>query len=278
MGRFCVLGSEDGARVKFRYEEFTWPEIRQAVADQRVAVLPVGTVEQHGPHLPLVTDVLTASEISRLAVERIPVEAVLLPSVFYAFNEHHLDFPGTIAIDGETFLKYVTDIGKSLAHHGFRKILLVNGHGSNVPFLDIAARNITNHTEAICAMVPWWNLVPRELLTRLRESAYPGGMAHGCELETSVLLHLRPDLVAMDKAEPDFPVQKSEFFFWDLERPSPVFFQEFFSRYSRTGTLGDPTKASAEKGRLFVEACVERLVAVIRDLRDRRIETRVDHH
>src|SRR6266404_5364928 len=148
---------------KYRYEEFTWPEIREAVAQNRVCVLPVGTVEQHGPHLPLVTDVLTATEMSRLAVERMPAEAILMPSVYYAFNVHHLDFPGTIAVEGDTFINYVTDIGKSLAYHGFRKILLVNGHGSNVPFLDIAARNITNKTEAICAMVSWWSLIPRDL-------------------------------------------------------------------------------------------------------------------
>jgi creatinine amidohydrolase len=263
---------------KYRYEEFTWPEIREAVSENRVAVLPVGTIEQHGPHLPLVTDVLTATEMSRRAVERIPTEAVLMPSVFYAFNEHHLDFPGTIAVRGETFIQYVTDIGRSLAHHGFRKVLLVNGHGSNVPYLDIAARNITNESQAICAMVPWWNLVPKPLFAELRESEYPGGMAHGCELETSVLLYLRGDLVQMPKAERDIPVQRSEFFYWDLQAPSPVFFQEFFSRYSRTGTLGDPTKATVEKGGRFVEAVVERLVSVIRELRAREIRPRVDHH
>src|SRR5580700_6721426 len=131
---------------KYLYEEFTWPEIREAADQDRVAVLPVGTIEQHGPHLPLVTDVLTASEMSRRAVRQIPGEAVLLPSVFYAFNEHHLDFPGTIAVRGDTFINYVTDIIKSLAHHGFRKTPRVNGYGSNVPFLAIAARNITNET------------------------------------------------------------------------------------------------------------------------------------
>src|SRR5687768_17884371 len=108
--------------AKYRYEEFTWPEIKDAVAQNRVAVLPVGTIEQHGPHLPLVTDVLTATEMSRRAVERLAGEAVLMPSVFYAFNEHHLDFPGTISVRGETFIQYVTDIGLSLAHHGFKKI------------------------------------------------------------------------------------------------------------------------------------------------------------
>ena len=263
---------------KYRYEEFTWPEITEAVAQNRVAVLPVGTIEQHGPHLPLITDVLTATEMSRRAVAQIPAEAVLMPPVFYAFNEHHLDFPGTISVRGETFVQYVTDIGRSLAHHGFKKILLVNGHGSNVPYLDIAARNITIETQAIAAMIPWWNLVPKDLFKELRESEFPGGMAHGCELETSVLLYLRGDLVQMDKAEKDMPVQRSEYFYWDLQAPSPVFFQEFFSRYSRTGTLGDPTKASVEKGDRFVAAVVKRLVDLIRELRQREILPRVDHH
>ena len=94
---------------KYLYEEFTWPEIRDAVAQNRVAVLPVGTIEQHGPHLPLVTDVLTASEMSRRAVQQIPGEAVLLPSVFYAFSEHHLDFPAPSRAR-DTFINYVTEL------------------------------------------------------------------------------------------------------------------------------------------------------------------------
>jgi creatinine amidohydrolase len=264
--------------VKYRYEDFTWPEIREVVKAGPVVVLPVGTIEQHGPHLPLSTDVLTAAGISRLAVERLAGEALLMPPVFYAFNEHHLDFPGTIAINGDTFVHYVTDIGRSLAHHGFRKILLVNGHGSNVPFLDIAARNITIQTEAICAMIPWWNLIPKALFDELRESEFPGGMAHGCELETSLLLYLNGDLVQFDRAEKDISFQKTEFFYWDLQRPSPVFFQEWFSRYSKTGTVGDPTKATREKGERFAEAVVERLMLLIREFRQREVQPRVDHH
>jgi creatinine amidohydrolase len=203
---------------------------------------------------------------------------VLLPPVYYSFNEHHMDFPGTIAVEGPTIVNYVTDIGKSLAHHGFRKILLVNGHGSNVPFLDIAARNITNHSDAICAMASWWSLIPRDLLKELRESEFPGGMAHGCELETSVLLYLRGDLVQFDKAKRDINFQATEFFYWDLSSPSPVFFQEWFSRYSKTGTVGDPTKATREKGEKFVQAVVERMVALLREFRERQIQPRVDHH
>ena len=103
-------------------------------------------------------------------------------------------------------------------------------------------------------------------------------MAHGCELETSVLLSLRGDLVQMDKAERDIPVQRSEHFYWDLQSPSRLFFQEFFSRYSRTGTSGDPTKAAVEKGRRFVEAVTAKLAGLIRELRAREIQPRVDNH
>ncbi len=103
-------------------------------------------------------------------------------------------------------------------------------------------------------------------------------MAHGCELETSVLLHLRPDLVQMALAEKDISFAPTEFFYWDLETPGPVQFQEWFSRYSRTGTVGDPTKATAEKGARFVAAVVDRMCALLEDFREREIRPRVDHH
>lgn len=262
---------------KILWEEHTWPELRAAAREDRVVVLPVGTIEQHGPHLPLSTDCITSREISRTVVEQIPDEAILMPQVYYSFNFHHLDFPGTIDVEGPHIIDYVTDIGKSIAHHGFRKILLVNGHGSNVPFLDIVARNICNHTEAVAAMVSWWSLAD-PALSEVRESEYPGGLSHGCELETSVILHFRPDLVQMEKAERDMDYPQSKFFFWDLQKPSPVRFQEFFSRNSRTGTKGDPTAASAEKGRRVVECVVENMIELIREFRARPILPRVDHH
>lgn len=262
---------------KIFWEEHTWPELREAARQDRVALLPVGTIEQHGPHLPLSTDCITSREIARCVVEAAPHAAILMPQVYYSFNFHHLDFPGTIAVDGHTIIDYVTDIGKSIAHHGFRKILLVNGHGSNVPFLDIAARNITNHTESVAAMVSWWSLAD-PALSEVRESEYPGGLSHGCELEISVILHFRPDLVQMELAEKDMSYPQTQYFFWDLQRPSPVHFQEFFSRNSRTGTKGDPMSATPEKGRKVVECVVRNMVAVVEEFRAREIRPRVDHH
>ncbi|MEO7650459.1 MAG: creatininase family protein, partial [Bryobacteraceae bacterium] len=121
-------------------------------------------------------------------------------------------------------------------------------------------------------------LIPKELLQELRESEFPGGMAHGCELETSVLLYLRGDLVQMEHAARDINFQRTEFFYWDLQSPSPVVFQEFFSRYSRTGTVGDPTKATRDKGERFVTAVVDRMMALLKEFREREIQPRVDHH
>ena len=132
------------AKRPYFYQDLSWTELRDRTAADPVVVLPVGTTEQHGPHLPLATDYLTAGTIARAAVEQVSPRALLMEAVPYSFNEHHMDFPGTITIDVHTILDYIAQIGTSVAHHGFRHIVLFNGHGSNVPFLDVAARMITN--------------------------------------------------------------------------------------------------------------------------------------
>jgi creatinine amidohydrolase len=165
-----------------------------------------------------------------------------------------------------------------VARHGFRHIVLFNGHGSNVPFLDVAARMITNRTNAICALASWWTLLKPEDLS-WRESAFPGGMAHGCEAETSLLLHIRPDLVEMNKAVRTMEeVQTSDHIWWDLMGGSGVFFQEFFSRNTATGVMGDPTMATVEKGRLLFEAATARLAAFLEEFRQREVRPRRDLH
>lgn len=264
--------------MSYRYEELSWHQIREVVKSDPVVVLPVGTTEQHGPHLPLMVDYLCAESIGRMAVEQAQPHALLMHPVPYSFNEHHMDFPGTIAIDPHTIIDYISQIGISLAHHGFRHIVILNGHGSNVPFMDIAARMITNRSEAICAMISWWSLLKAEDLA-WRESPYPGGFSHACEAETSLLLHFRPDLVEMSKAENGMPdVQRSENIFWDLQGGSKVMFQEFFSRNSPTGIQGDATLATAEKGKLLAEAAAKRIAPFLLEFRQRVIRPRRDLH
>jgi creatinine amidohydrolase len=243
-----------------------------------VVVLPVGTTEQHGYHLPLMVDYLCADEVARAAVERVAPNALLMHPVAYSFNEHHLDYPGTITIDPHTIVDYVVCIGNSLAHHGFRRIVLFNGHGSNVPFLDVAARTITNRTSAICALVSWWSFLTSEDLA-WRESRFPGGMAHACELETSMLLHLRPDLVDLSKAVDEVEgVQTSENIWWDLNGGGAVTFQEFFSRNTASGVQGQPTLATPAKGAAAFQTAVDRLARFLGEFREREIRPRRDLH
>ncbi len=264
--------------MKYLYAEMSWPEVKEAVEQERVVLLPVGTTEQHGPHLPLAVDVITSQSICERAAAKAPDLALSMPPLVYAFNEHHMDFPGTIAVDPHHFIDYVVDVGTSVARHGFRKLILVNGHGSNVPFLDIAARMITNATPAVCCLAPWWGIVPKDVWERVRESEFPGGVAHACEIETSMLLYLRPDLVDMSKAVKEIAFQKSRYFWWDLTASSGVTFQEWFSRYTQTGIVGDPTLATREKGEVVVKAAVAALVDLVKDFRERQIAPRVDHH
>jgi len=115
---------------------------------------------------------------------------LVLPPVWYGYTAHVMDFPGTINTHYETFIKGVVDIGASLAYHGFKKVLLLNGHGSNMPNLDLVARRTNLETDAECVLAAWWNLltVDKTFMPKWRQSKLPGGCSHACELETSLYL------------------------------------------------------------------------------------------
>ncbi|MFQ6077201.1 MAG: creatininase family protein, partial [Candidatus Bathyarchaeia archaeon] len=164
-----------------------WPEIREVAKEDRVVILPVATLEDHGLHLPVMTDVLITSEICRRAAEEIPEEVILVPPQPHGYSPHHMDFPGPITIRGPAFVEYMLDITRSLVYHGFRRVLIVNGHGSNAPWLETVARlTIIDHPESLCAMISWWNIRDvREAVMELRTSEI-GGASHSGELETSL--------------------------------------------------------------------------------------------
>lgn len=175
------------------------------------------------------------------------------------------------------FIDYLADVAKSIAFHGFKKILIVNSHGSNASLADIAARRVTIETPALCALVNTWVLGRKEI-GELRESVFPGGISHACEYETSLYLHLREEKVRQEKIRKDVPSQESQFIWRDLERPSPVQLMEWWSSFSKTGVCGDPTKANREKGKKIFEASVQTLVDLICEFRHRKILARKDHH
>jgi creatinine amidohydrolase len=270
---------DDVRRRPFEFAKLTWEEINEAVRAQKGCLLPAATIEDHGLHLPVDTDVVIVETICRRAAQLAPDEMVLLPCVTFGYSPHHIDGPGVLTIKWDTFINYVKDITDSLAYHGFRHILIVNGHGSNRPCLDLAARlTIVDNPDVACGMLSWWDL--RDVQNAIRAFRASEWTGHACELETSVYLAVDADNVAMDKARIDINPRMSKHFWSDLVGQPPdgyanhVFMTDYWSTVSETGTWGDPTVATAEKGETIIQAAAAEIVEIMRELKDRPIYPR----
>src|SRR5687768_3193890 len=246
------------AATEFRYEKLTWPEINDAIEMRKVCIVPCGAVEQHGPHLPLDVDIVCPTEIARGAGRLVPDKLLVLPTVCYGYTGHVMDFPGTINNHFEHFIDHVLDITKSLAYHGFKKIVLLNGHGSNMPNLDLVARRANLETDAECVFCAWWSLltIDKEFLPGWRESYFPGGCAHACELETSAYLYLDGENVRRELARDGritYNEEGSDFHWVDLLGAGPAPLTTWTSTYTKEGVMGAADLATAEKGKAAVE-------------------------
>ena len=262
-----------------RYAELTWPEVAAWAERDPVLVIPVATLEDHGHHLPIDTDVVIAETLAARAVEERLGRALLLPTVTHGYTPHHMDFPGPITIGWKTFVDHLVDIGRSVLHHGFRRILFVNGHGSNVPLVDMAARLIMLEERDAVAAAFWYLSSPAsaELLARTRESDAPGGMAHACELETSLYLAIRPELVRMEKAVREIPDWDSDYAWMDWA-DGPLSVKGRWSGWTESGVIGDATVATVEKGRMWLDRAVEEICEYIDDVARRRPRPGRDRH
>ena len=268
--------------MNYDFSKLSWPEVNEAAAAGKVALLPAATLEDHGLHLPVDTDVVIAEAVCRRAAELARDHVVLLPCVTYGFSPHHIDGPGTLTIRWDTFIDYVRQITNSLAYHGFYKILIVNAHGSNRPVLDLAARlTIVENPDVQCGMLSWWDLKSvKEAVAGFRESDWTG---HACELETSIYLAVDSPRVNMELARPDINPRMSEHFWSDLVDAPPVghstkvFMTDYWSTVSETGTWGDPTTATAEKGEAILAAAGRELAEILTELRGRPNQPRVPH-
>jgi creatinine amidohydrolase len=258
---------------EYRYNRLTWPEMNEAIAAQKVVILPTGSTEQHGHHLPLDVDVFLAESVCLEIGKRVPDRVLVLPPISFGLNMHHIDFPGTIHIEPETFIAFCLNITKSVAYHGFRKILIVNGHGSNTPLIDIVARKTVLATSSLCASVNYFAL-GYAAFEKVRETET---IAHADELETSLYLHLAPERVRMDKAVAGEDV-RGRHVSSDSTANYPARFSDFWGRWTTTGVHGDPTKATAEKGRVIFEAAVTGLIELIDDWKAWPIPRRSDQH
>jgi creatinine amidohydrolase len=260
-------------QTEYCYNRLTWAEMNDAIAAQKLVILPTASTEQHGKHLPLDVDLFLCEsvclEIGRRASDRV----LVLPPIAYGLNLHHIDFPGTIHIEPDTFIAFCLNITKSVAYHGFQKILIVNGHGSNMPLIDLVARKTVLETKSLCFATQYSTFL-LNAFEPIRESKV---MAHADEFETSLYLHLAPERVRMELAVEDND-RMGKYVSSDSTRNYPVRFSDYWGRWTQTGVHGDPTKATAEKGRILFEAAVTGLVDLVGELRAWPIGERHDMH
>jgi creatinine amidohydrolase len=267
------------------YGAHTWLELRGlARREDIVVVIPTATLEDHGYHLPIDTDVRLIEAIARGAVQRFNAEsatgaAMLFPTAVHGYTPHHMDFPGTVSLRWNVFVESLLDCGRSLCRHGFDRILILNGHGSNAPLVDLAARLINVEHRGAVAMASTLYLTTPESAQALhaQRSSGPGGMSHACELETSLYLALAPEQVQMDKAVREIP-EWNENVHSDWPDAGPLSYMPYWSGLSRSGVMGDATVATAEKGRVWLERAQSEAAGFIAEAASRPPAPGADHH
>jgi len=267
----------------YRYDHLTWKEIREAVArePQPVVAIPIGAGEDHGPHMALSTDNDILEGVLAACGRMADGDLLVLPTIPFGLDEHHMDFPGTIAVDIQTTLAYLTQVAVSVAAHGLKNNLIVNGHGSNQSICDLAARDCVIRTGMICAATTVNAAVDpslvRDVLDAERRGG-PGSVGHACEYETAMMLHLHPERVDLRQAKRDVGQLKLKYFNWDHPEPSACAWQDWWSRFSAEGIAGDAAAATPEFGRRMFDVTVERFVDLVREFRTIPIRPRRDHH
>jgi creatinine amidohydrolase len=248
-----------------RWEEMTAPEIDALDRDRTVVLLPLGSVEQHGHHMPLGTDTMLAHAVALAAADRVARSVVVLPPPWYGLSAHHTRFAGTVTLSAEVLLKLAEEIVAGIVAQGFRRVLIVNGHGGNSGVIDVLAATLghRHYASARIAALTYFQLAGDEI-AELRESR-PGGMGPACEFETAMMMHLRRDLVRADRAVTYYPDPGSAYLSTDLLGTSKVRTYLDFKDLSPSGTLGDPSLATPEKGARFFAAVAGALARFIED-------------
>ena len=245
----------------------SWAEVAELDREQTVVIVPTAAVEQHGPHLPLETDAFLCTRVAEEAADRAwsggPV--LVAPTLAYGSSAHHMAFAGTLTLAAPTFLAVVREVCGGLAEHGFRRLLVVNGHGGNSALAREAVQQVSLEAPVLAVSVDYWAFA-REVAADVRDSP-PGGMAHACEFETSLMLHLRPESVRQELVRREIPEPRLAAERLDLFAAGVVAAGWRTHELSSSGVLGAPDLATAEKGERLFEACVDGLSALIADLR-----------
>ncbi|MCD6514757.1 MAG: creatininase family protein [Candidatus Odinarchaeota archaeon] len=244
-------------------------EFKEKISDPNtIVVLPVGSVEQHGPHLPLLTDSIIASELITKAKEIVKdeINVIVLPILTYGCSYEHMDFPGTITLRLKTFLSVIEDIISSLSAFGVRKIAIANAHGGNAAILRSTVFEFSKKHNVFITIIELYKIC-NEAFSKYRESMEIGAF-HAGEMETSLILHISPSSVKTDNIQKGIPIKffnKDSAFY--IEKPRGIGGFSWSSKMvSPIGVIGDPTLANKEKGKKIFDDAVNMLADILREL------------
>lgn len=245
---------------KLNISYMTWPELEGKLGQIKVALVPVGSCEQHGPNTTFATDAARAASYADKLAERCGNRVIVFPCVTYGLSLHHMDFPGTVTLRVETMMKLLEDIGVSIAKHGIKKILFLNAHGGNFPALEGAVINL----KQLHGIDAYWSAVGSEIslggLTGL-----PKLIGHACEVETSSCLYLCPELVRENRV-PGI-MQDSMLTHDSFVKGGAAW--SWKNDASLNGALGDARKATYEIGKEMTEASLEYMEKIVDEIIER---------
>jgi creatinine amidohydrolase len=236
--------------------EMTWPDVEE-VSRACVVLIPTGSLEQHGPHLPLFTDSILAGAVAAAVEKKLDGKVLLTPTLWLGASGHHLKFPGTLSNSFESYIGAIESVVESLIPHGFTKFYVVNGHGGNSEPNGVVMRKLkARHPELTFGHSGYFAFVAEEVAKLLEGPTKE--MRHACEAEASLMLHLRPELVRKEKLRDDG--LKPE--------PSLRGVVHHFDEITEQGSLGHATFATSEKGKRIFDLAVEAVAREIEGIAD----------
>lgn len=244
----------------------TWTDIQEMPDKENVVIIqPVGAIEQHGPHLPIIVDSAIGSAVIGKALAKLDanIPAYALPPLYYGKSNEHWHFPGTITLSAETLLTVLTEMAESIYRAGFRKLVLMNSHGGQPQIMEIAARDIHQKYEDFLVFPLFTWRVPHIARELVSPKELEFGI-HAGDAETSLLLSILPEQVKMDRAVAEYPQGLPEDSLLSMEGKLP--FAWVTRDLTKSGVLGDATVATKEKGDRLLESVSEGWVRVIQDI------------
>jgi creatinine amidohydrolase len=245
-----------------KFAEMTAPLLRQVPRDRALVLLPIAACEQHSLHLPTITDTVLVTAVADGVEANLPDAVLQLPTLWLGASHHHLRFGGTLSVTVDTHVDLLAGLAEPLLEDGYPRLLILNGHGGNVDTMQTALRRLQPRwRERVLAAASYWDLAAKELAA-LAEGPRKV-MGHACEMETSMMLALRPGLVRRDQVRDDPPRDNAAL--------RGLFLADDMFQKTDHGCVGFPEKATAEKGRALLQAAIERATEVARELLKRPV-------